>query len=379
MTSARIVIAGGGTGGHLFPAIAIADRIKSLLENKMPVEILFVGTKKGLEYRMKDTLGYPLHTINMRGIARSLTLKNLLVPFIVIAALVQSSRLLNRFQPGVVLGTGGYVCWPVLKMAARKKITTLLQEQNSYPGVATRQLAGGAKKIYLGFEKAGEYLKTNAEIMVTGNPVREGIASGNRAKALEKYGLSPERKTILILGGSQGARSINNAVLRSLDNEKLNQGYQLLWQTGRRDHKEVGEKAAEKVSNGALFPFAQQMDEVYAAADLVIARAGALSLAEISACGLPAILIPFPFAAGDHQKKNAEDYVARNMAVMIEEKELEGTDILSKAIELIESEQYQHMVDAISHETANRRPAVDVIAEDIIEQLYSETNAGDKE
>ncbi len=379
MTAARIVIAGGGTGGHLFPAIAIADRVTQLSKGKMPVEILFVGTKRGIEYRMKDKLGYPLQAIYMRGIVRGFALFNLLIPFVVLTALVQSARLLGRFKPNIVIGTGGYVCWPVLKIAAWKKITTLLQEQNSYPGVATRQLAGSARKIYLGFEKAKEFLRTDAEIMVTGNPVRASITSGDRSKAIESHGLNPDRKTILVLGGSQGARSINNAILESLDNNKLNQGYQLLWQTGRRDHKEVGEKAAKKVSNCALFPFAQQMEPVYAAADLVIARAGALSLAEITACHLPAILIPYPYAAGDHQKKNAEDYVARGMAVMIEEKELAGTDLIARAINMLESDEYGQMKKAIATETADRKPAVDVIAEDIIKQLYERTAVGDKE
>jgi len=379
VTAARIIIAGGGTGGHLFPALAIADRVTQLLKDKMPVEIRLVGTKRGIEYRMKDKLGYRLHTISMRGIVRGITLLNLLVPFVIMTALVQSTRLLTRFKPDIVIGTGGYVCWPVLKVAAWKKITTLLQEQNSYPGVATRQLAGGARKIYLGFERAREFLRTEAEIVVTGNPVRTSITGGDRSKALETYDLSPDRKTILVLGGSQGARSINNAVLASLDNKKLNQGYQLLWQTGTRDYKEVEEKAAKKVSNCALFPFARQMELVYAAADLVIARAGALSLAEITACHIPAILIPYPYAAGDHQKKNAEDYVARGMALMIQEADLAGTDLIARAIDLMESEEYLRMKQAIVTETANRKPAVDVIAEDIIEQLYQRAATGDKE
>jgi UDP-N-acetylglucosamine--N-acetylmuramyl-(pentapeptide) pyrophosphoryl-undecaprenol N-acetylglucosamine transferase len=379
MRQVRIIFAGGGTGGHLFPAIAIADGVTQLLRDKMPVDILFVGTKRGLEYRLRDTLGYPLHTIRMRGIIRGLTLLNLLIPFVVLAALINSARLLRRFRPDVVIGTGGYVCWPVLRVAAHKKILTLLQEQNSFPGVATRQLAGRVRKIYLGFEKAKDYLRTTAEIIVTGNPVRPSIAAGDRHKALEQFGLSPDGKTILVLGGSQGARSINSAVLRSLLKDKLNQGYQLLWQTGKRDYKEVEEKAANKVSNCALFPFARQMGQVYAAADIVIARAGALSLAEISACGLPAILVPYPHAAGDHQKKNAEDYVRRGMAVMIDEKALAGVDLITTAIGLLQSESHLAMKEAIAREAAGRKAAVDIIAEDIVEQIYALKAVGDRE
>ncbi|MFQ5452947.1 MAG: glycosyltransferase, partial [Candidatus Zixiibacteriota bacterium] len=289
----KIIFAGGGTGGHLFPAMAIADRVCELLKDRMKVEILFVGTKRGLEYRMKDSLGYPLFTINMRGITRSMTLKNLLVPFITVAALIKSSFLLNRFKPDMVIGTGGYVCWPVLKVAVWKKITTLLQEQNSFPGITIRQLARQVKKIYLGFNKAKEYLKTNAEIIVTGNPVRKSLTTEDREKALRIFNLNPDKKTILILGGSQGARAINNAVIKSFEKNSLNKDIQILWQTGKRDYKEVTAKTGTKVPNVALFPFSQQMEMVYAAADMVIARAGALTLAEITTCGLPSILIPY--------------------------------------------------------------------------------------
>ncbi|UCD64701.1 MAG: undecaprenyldiphospho-muramoylpentapeptide beta-N-acetylglucosaminyltransferase [Candidatus Zixiibacteriota bacterium] len=377
--SARLIFAGGGTGGHLFPAIAVANRVRELLAGTLPVEILFVGTKRGLEYRMREKLGYRLHTIHMRGIVRGLTLLNLLVPFVVFAALIRAHHLLGRFKPDIVVGTGGYVCWPVLKVAAWKKITTFLQEQNSYPGVATRQLAGRAKKIYLGFERAGSYLKTDAEIVVSGNPVRSNIAAGDRARAREKFGLRPDVRTILVLGGSQGARAINQAVLSSLENKRIDHGFQLLWQTGKRDYKEVVEKAAKRVENCALFPFAEEMELVYAAADMVIARAGALSLAEIAACGLPSLLIPYPHAAGDHQRRNAEDYVARGMALMIEEKNIGQVDILEEARKLLVSPRLGQMKEAIEREAAGKKPAVDIIAEDIVAELKAMKRVGVKE
>ena len=368
---ARIIFAGGGTGGHLFPALAIANRVKELLQNKMKTEIIFVGTKRGIEYRMRESLGYPLYLINMRGIARTLTFKNLLVPFVVIGALIKAVLLLNRFRPDIVFGTGGYVCWPVLKVASWKNITTLLQEQNSYPGVTTRQLAPKTDTIYLGFEVAKKYLKTKAEIVVSGNPVRDTITEGERKTALEKFGLDPNRKTILILGGSQGAHAINEAILRSLEKDLLSDKYQILWQTGKRDYKEVAKMAGAKVSNCALFPFLQNMEIAYASADMVIARAGASTLAEITACGLPSILIPYPYAAGDHQKKNAQDYVARKMAVMIEEKDLSEVNIFKEALKLLESDQYALMKEAIRKETANKKKAVDIIAEDVIRKIES--------
>ena len=376
LPTARIIFAGGGTGGHLFPAIAIADRVRELMLDRMHIEIIFVGTRRGIEYRLKDTLGYPLHIINMRGITRSLTLKNLLVPFIVLGALFKARRLIKWFRPDLVIGTGGYVCWPVLKTAASKGIPTLLQEQNSFPGVTTRQLAGRAKKIYLGFDKAKEYLKTSAELIVTGNPVRHEIAKGDRLEAMHQYGLDPEKRTILVLGGSQGARAINKAIQRSLEKNPLGEKYQLLWQTGKRDYTEVAAEAGNKVSGCSLFPFAQEMNQVYTAADMVIARAGALTLAEIMACELPAVLIPYPYAAGDHQKKNAEDFVTRGMAVMVEEKDLPGRDLIADAIGLFESDRYQNMKRALAAANEGQQPAVDVIAEDIINQLESKKDSG---
>ena len=371
----RIVFAGGGTGGHLYPAIAIANRIERMLEGKEKVEILFVGTKRGLEYRMKDTLGYPLRTVNIRGLARSLTLKNLLVPFIAVGALVKASSILSSFRPDVAVGTGGYVCWPVLRMAAMKNITTVLQEQNSFPGLTTRKLAGRAKRIYLGFADAKEHLRTDATMLVTGNPVRREIASGNRAKAVKEFGLDPNKKTVLVLGGSQGARAINNAVLKSLEKKEPDDKYQLLWQTGRRDYTEVNAIANRKVSV-TLFPFAQDMPSVYAVADLVVARSGALTLAEVAACALPTILIPFPHAAGDHQKKNAQSFIKRNVAVMIEEKDLAEVDLLDRAVKLMESDEYGRMRQKAKELAAAGKAAVDIIAEDIIKMIGEQRKVG---
>lgn len=370
--TARIIFAGGGTGGHLFPAIAIAERIRELLSKGAGAEILFVGTKRGIEYRMRDQLGFPLRLINVRGLARSLTLKNLLVPFVLAGALMKARSLLNTFAPDLVVGTGGYVSLPVLKMAAWKRIPIVLQEQNSFPGITTRHLANHACRIYLGFSIAKEYLHTNAEVLVTGNPVRHTIVDGDHNTACAEYGLDPLKKTILILGGSQGARSINYAVLKSLKNNTIPDGYQLLWQTGRRDYKDVAAEVGSKVSGCVLFPFVHDMRTVYAAADLAVARAGALTLAELVACELPSIFIPYPHAAGDHQRKNARDIVQRGMADMLDESELKDTDLLASAISLMESKRFENVKAKLSVESEKSRSAVDVIAENIIELITEE-------
>ncbi|KAA3636560.1 MAG: undecaprenyldiphospho-muramoylpentapeptide beta-N-acetylglucosaminyltransferase [Calditrichaeota bacterium] len=369
MKNVRLIFAGGGTGGHLFPALAIADRVTELLKDKMNSEIIFIGTKRGIEYRMKDKLGYPLHIINMRGIVRSFTLKNLLVPFIIIAALFKAHSLLKKFRPHIVIGTGGYVSWAILKAAASKKIPVIIQEQNSFPGVTTRQIAPVAQTIYLGFAGAEKYLKTTAEIKVVGNPVRKAIKKISKNEACSTLNLDPDKTTILILGGSQGARSVNNAVLKSLENNPLSEHYQLLWQTGKRDYKDVVEKLHERAKSLQLFPFANSMTEIYSAADIVIARAGALTIAEIINCGLPSLLIPYPFAAGDHQRKNAEELVTGSMATMILEDELKDKDILQEAVSLHQSESFNIMKESIKSHTKDKKEAVDCIAEDIISQL----------
>jgi UDP-N-acetylglucosamine--N-acetylmuramyl-(pentapeptide) pyrophosphoryl-undecaprenol N-acetylglucosamine transferase len=363
---ARLIFAGGGTGGHLYPAIAIANRVQELLMERMRVEIRFVGTKRGIEYARRDSLGFPLELINIRGLARSLTPANLLVPFLVIGSLIKCWTLMKRVRPHVVVGTGGYVAWPVVRTAAWRQIPSVLQEQNSYPGITTRKLAPHVRRIYLGFAQARDFLKTEADIKVTGNPVRTEIAQGDRNRALAKLSLSPDKKTILVIGGSQGAHAVNQAILKSLTSHGLPDEVQLIWQTGKRDYKDVAAQVEDQGYGLSLFPFADDMASIYAAADFVIARAGALTLAELEMCGLPALLVPYRFAAGDHQRKNAQAFVEAGAAIVVEERDFETTDILARATDIVRSEQLPKMQKAVRAMTEGRRPAVDVIAEDII-------------
>lgn len=363
-----VVFAGGGTGGHLYPALAIANRLAGMLAGTTELHIHFVGTKRGLEYRQREQLGYPLHLINIRGISRSLSLKNLLLPLVVVGALVRATILLKHLTPNLVVGTGGYVAWPVLRTAAALNIPFVMQEQNSYPGIVTRRLAARAARIYLGFDKARQYLPSEARLVVSGNPVRSAINKGERAEAIREFGLDPSKRTILVLGGSQGARAINGAVVKSLKNNPLGDKYQLLWQTGKRDYKDVTSEVGNRVPGCALFPFAENMECVYAAADIAIARAGALTLAELQACRIPAVLVPFPFAAEDHQRKNAQTLVDRGAAVLIDERELERRDLIAETVALLQSNQYEQMGTAMAA-TAPEQPAADVIVADIIQLL----------
>lgn len=364
----RLIVAGGGTGGHLFPALAIADRIRELASDR-DVQIRMVGTRRGIEYRLRESLGYPLEIIPVWGLVRAFTWRNLVAPFVLVGALVKSFLLVRRFAPHGVIATGGYVCWPIARVAAWKGLPVFLQEQNSFPGIATRQLAPVAKRIYLGFDEARAHLKSGAPMLTTGNPVRAGLAGGDRAEAAHVFKLDISRKTILVLGGSQGARAINQAMLRSFRKLSRDFPYQILWQTGKRDYTEVVAQAGDTVTGHALFPFETRMALVYALADIAIVRAGAITLAELAACGIPALLIPYPHAAGDHQRKNAQAFAAREYGRVIDEKELESHDVLADAAAMLASGEADRMRQTMRSDRGATEPACDRIARDILNLL----------
>lgn len=334
----RILMAGGGTGGHLFPAIAIAQEIEKLCPGS---SIEMVGTRQGIEYRLRDTLGYPLSLIAVRGLPRKLSLGLLTFPIRFLWSLWQVLGIFRRFKPDLVVGTGGYVAGPVVLGASIKNIPRALQEQNSYPGLMTRKLAGRADVVFVAYRKAKDYLPSGVKTIELGNPIRTDITSGDRAAALAELGLKPDRKTILVLGGSQGAHRLNEAVLRGISH--LDDRIQLLWQCGKRDYKDVAARLDKKDFVISLFPFLNNMAAVYAAADLAIARAGALTIAELTACGIPAILVPYPHATADHQRFNAEEIVAAGAAEMVLDSDLDTVDVMSRAKELITSDKLETM------------------------------------
>ncbi|MEZ5360266.1 MAG: undecaprenyldiphospho-muramoylpentapeptide beta-N-acetylglucosaminyltransferase [Candidatus Zixiibacteriota bacterium] len=355
----RVLFAGGGTGGHLFPAIAIAEEIKRL---DGASEIEFIGTEYGIEYRMKDTLEYKLHVIAMRGMPRKLSLGLLLFPFRLMKAVRQCKVLIQAFKPDIVVGTGGYVAGPPIMAAAKLGIPSVLQEQNSYPGLVTRKLAAKTTMLFLAYKRAEQYLPQGVRHKRLGNPIRRSVTTGNRADALRKFGLREDRKTILILGGSQGAHRLNEAVLRSMD--KLDATVQILWQCGKRDYTEVAERLNKKDFVVSLFPFSNDMASVYAAADFAVARAGALTIAELTACGIPAILVPYPHATADHQTHNAKEVVDAGAAEMVADNELENHDIIARAMEILKSDKLSAMKQAAAN--IGRPDAAELIARDIL-------------
>lgn len=329
----RIIISGGGTGGHIFPAVSIANAIKEL---RPDTDILFVGAEGRMEMHRVPAAGYPIKGLPVAGFDRKNLLKN--IPILI--KLFKSQRLARKivkdFKPHAAVGVGGYASGPTLKVAGNMNIPTLLQEQNSYAGVTNKLLAKQAKKICVAYEGMERFFE-KSKIILTGNPVRQGLLNHNmtREDAIRSFNLDPTKKTILILGGSLGARTINQCLMSNLDKVKTS-GVQFIWQTG----KIYIEEARKTVAESGEFPmlhvtdFISDMATAYCAADLVISRAGAGSISEFCLLKKPVILVPSPNVAEDHQTKNALALVNKNAALYVKDSEAKDT-LLAKAIEAV--------------------------------------------
>jgi UDP-N-acetylglucosamine--N-acetylmuramyl-(pentapeptide) pyrophosphoryl-undecaprenol N-acetylglucosamine transferase len=317
----RLVFAGGGTGGHLYPAIAIADEVH---RRQPEAEITFIGTENSLESSVVAARGYRFEAISVSGFRRALSPKNLLFFGKLAASLMQCFRLLSVLKPKVVVGTGGYVCGPPLYIASLLGIPTLIQEQNSYPGVTTRLLAGRAREVHLTFERTKRFLRRTDNVFVTGNPTRAAIGGVDRPSAAAALGLETERVTLLVFGGSQGAASINNVVLGILREPELRE-VQLVWLTGAGEYERILSAArdggAVDQRHVKIFPYYERMELLYAVADLVVCRAGATTIAELTRAGVPSVLVPYPHAAADHQTENAKSLAESGAAVLVRDQE----------------------------------------------------------
>ncbi len=313
--SVRIIFAGGGTGGHLFPALAIAEEIRAVAPS---ADILFVGTKKRIEADVVPKHGFRFATISISGFRRRLRPDTFLYPFKVILALMQARAILKKMNPHVVVGTGGYVSGPVLFMASLHGIPTLIQEQNSYPGVTTRLLGKMVSEVHLTFEESRSYLSRKDNLVVTGNPTRRSLEGVSPAEAAAYFGFSGSAKTILVVGGSLGAHSLNIAFVAHAA-EILDLGYRIIWQTGPADLEMVRSRIAAGPGKLWIQPFIERMEYAYAASDLVICRAGATTLAELAVAGKPSILVPYPHATANHQMANARSVQAHGAAEVIED------------------------------------------------------------
>ncbi len=333
----RVIIAGGGTGGHIFPAIAIANAIKKL---QPQTAFLFIGAKGKMEMEKVPQAGFEIKGLDIAGFNRSSLIKNIGLPFKLVKSFFQVRQIFNSFHPTAVIGVGGYSSYPVLRYAQSKKIKTFIHESNSFAGKSNILLGKKAIRIFTASDGMEKFFPGN-KIMQTGNPVRAAISHSTltRAEGISYFGLDPQKKTILSIGGSLGAKSINEAIDKRIDEFEKND-LQLIWQTGK-PYAEKGKERAEGKSNIWVNDFITQMEYAYAAADLIISRSGAMAIAEICVSKKPAVFVPFPFAAEDHQTANAQSLVNINAGIMV--KDNEALDKLVTAIvSLSRSENKQH-------------------------------------
>lgn len=327
----KVIIAGGGTGGHIFPAVAIANAIQRLYEG---TEVLFIGAKGKMEMEKVPQAGYKIIGLDIVGFNRSNLLKNITLPFKLWKSKQKAKEIIKSFQPDVVVGVGGFASYPMLSAAQSMGIPTLIQEQNSFAGKSNKMLGTKAKAICVAYENMGQFFPTD-KLIQTGNPVRASIARSRvtREEGLTEFGLSNDKKTLLIVGGSLGAKAINEAVAAMLLS-LINAGLQIIWQTGEPFYQEAIKAAAPYTQQIKVHAFIKKMEFAYAAADIVISRAGALAIAELCIVAKPVIFVPYPFAAEDHQTSNAMALVNKGAAWKVKNDDA-GKDLVPKLLELL--------------------------------------------
>ncbi len=331
MNKYRIILSGGGTGGHIYPAIAIANELKSRYPES---EFLFVGAMDKMEMEKIPEAGYKIEGLWISGIQRKLALKNLVFPLKLIVSLLRSRKILKTFKPNVVIGTGGFASGPLLQVAASKKIPCLIQEQNSYPGITNKILSKKVNKICVAYDGLERFFPKD-KIVKTGNPIRQDLLEidNKTIKAKDTFGLKHGKHTLLVLGGSLGARKINELIERELEFFQTH-NVQVIWQCGKLYYQEY--KIYNNQEDVQVHPFLNNMDFAYAASDIIISRAGAGSVSELCVVGKPVIFIPSPNVAEDHQTKNAMAIVEKDAAMLINESDLE-VDFENKFSQLVNS------------------------------------------
>lgn len=335
----RILFAGGGTGGHLFPAIALMEEIMSRVDEFKSIKVLFIGTKRGIESAVLDRLGFPFRTIWIRGFQRGKSFRsiaiNLLFPLRVLVSTIQSHFIIKNFDPQIAIGTGGYTSGPPLRVAHRRDIPIFIHEQNVLPGATTRLLSKYAEKVYVSFKQTSEYIENTAYY---GVPIRKSLRHIYREQAVRFFDLNPELKTVFIFGGSQGSRAINSFWYNHIDNFLSLGNCQFIWQTGQNDYEKIKQRFGDSYFVH-ITPFIHEMDVAYSASDVIICRAGALSLAEVSYFGKPSILIPLPSAASNHQEINARMMENAGASIMVLEKELESGKLENSLLSLLNNKE----------------------------------------
>jgi UDP-N-acetylglucosamine--N-acetylmuramyl-(pentapeptide) pyrophosphoryl-undecaprenol N-acetylglucosamine transferase len=331
----KVIIAGGGTGGHLYPGIAVAEELKKRFGD---AEVVFVGAKKGIEARVVPFEGYHIKLLDVEGFVRVSMRRKIAAVFKFLIGFLDVFFFIRKFSPDIVIGTGGYASFLPVLAARFLSVPVVILEQNTIPGAANLLLARLAKKICVTYEGTLAHFPKDRALL-TGNPIRGSILCGKRGTALELFSLKPDRFTILVFGGSRGARSINNAVVESLANlEDIRDKIQFLHQTGEDDYDAVRAGYQRRGYSGTITPFIYKMQQAYAVCDVVVSRAGATTLAEITSVGVPSILIPYPYSAGGHQEANALRFSENGAAVVIPEGNLSGRSLAEKIRELYNDE-----------------------------------------
>lgn len=367
----RVILSGGGTGGHIYPAVTIAQALKKI---DAKCEILFIGTTKGLEADIIPKEGFPLRTIEVRGLERKLSWRNMVTLAKTFGSVWQSRQIIRQFQPDLVIGTGGYVCGPVLLAASLMKIPTLIQEQNVVAGITNRILSRFVDMVAVGYSDAAKAFsgKGKAKVIVTGNPIRPEIMTAQREKALQDLELDPGKLTLLVSGGSRGARTINQAMLKVHDHFYNSDRLQILHVTGQSEYNSIVgnlEQAGIDLSqsgNIRIIPYLYSMPLALAVADMAIFRAGAIGLAELTARGIPAILIPYPYAAENHQEYNAKVLAREQAATVILDRELTSEKLIVQLEDWLE-----HAEKLTSMAEASRRLGRPEAAMSIAEQALA--------
>ena len=371
----RVVIAAAGTGGHINPGIAIANKIKSMEKDS---EIIFVGTSRGLEVDLVPRAGYALKTLRAYGIERKLTLQNIKNLYYTIKSIKEAKKLMQEFKPDVVIGTGGYICMPVIIAANQMKIPTLLHESNAFPGVSVKLLSKKVNTVLLGFEDAKERLPKAKRIVVTGNPTKikkQAFSNAQKSQFIQQMGLSQGKPIVLVFGGSQGAESINKSFTHIIEKQK-NKEYQIMWAAGPAQYEMIKQKLQEahinieQIENVKIVPYIYNMEEVISAVDLVVCRSGAMTITEIAIAGKPAIFIPFPFATENHQEYNAKVLEKVGAAKIILDKDL-NEELLHHTIEKI-------ILNPSQLETMSKNTSK-VVIDNVEENIYSEVKKAIKQ
>jgi UDP-N-acetylglucosamine--N-acetylmuramyl-(pentapeptide) pyrophosphoryl-undecaprenol N-acetylglucosamine transferase len=340
MSNMRIIIAGGGTGGHIFPAVAIGHALLRMMDG---TQLLFIGAKGKMEMEKVPQEGFEIIGLDIAGFNRSSFLKNLMLPFKLLKSRAQARKILREFKPNAVVGVGGYASFPVLNAAQGMNIPTLIQEQNSHAGKSNKILAKKANAVCVAYEHMERFFPKN-KIVLTGNPVRKKISdtSITRAEGQVWLGLNANKRTILIVGGSLGAKSINETIDAQLE-EILAEDVQLVWQTGKPYYEQAKQRAAAYSDKVKVFEFIREIDYAYAAMDIVISRAGALAIAELCIAGKPVVFVPYPFAAEDHQTSNAMALVEHNAAMMVRDNDAK-TELVKKLKHLLHDNAMQDVM-----------------------------------